>query len=443
MKLGIIGPESTAEVIRQVVEKNLPDIEMHFHCSEFYEESAESARLLQKEKIVDAILFTGPTNYAYASKRIPAIIPWSYLPHNRIAAMEIILRAISIYNSDLRAISVDRYSVDLLQNVLKGIGITDCKIVRPPYDAEEPGFEKKLLEFHRDCYRRGEVSICFTSMEHIVQPLMAEGIPCLRFFPSEEIVQEQIYHLRIMDLAAQENQGQLAVIAVRFDYTFDSEKNLAVREWEKMKYQNEFKENIYAISQQMEAAVFADGAEMYFIVTSRNMLINVFLKKREHWHLLRFGRRSPSYQAWMGIGLGSTMLEARSRATKALNQATSDRLGHSYMVESEHGAPSVLEYEDITGEEHTLTYLSQKLSMSVATLKNLARTVSEHGEEMTAEQLAGYMGLTLRSANRIVLRLEDEGFISVVGKQSHGKGRPARVLRVRLPDILQSEKGYH
>jgi len=190
-------------------------------------------------------------------------VPWSYLPHNRTSALQAFLEATSIYGSDLKAISVDRYDPALLQSVLESGGIHGTKILRAPFDFEEPGFEKKLQDFHRDCYLRGEVSVCFTSMEHIYEPLRSEGIPCIRIYPSEEVVHEQVYHLQILDISARENQGKYAVIAIHFDYIFDSEQDLSIREWEKMKYQNEFKERVYAAAQRMEAAVFGGGYDRY------------------------------------------------------------------------------------------------------------------------------------------------------------------------------------
>lgn len=139
MKIGVIGPEITANVIKRVSERELPDVQFVYRCSEFYEESAELADAYQKERDVDAILFTGPTNFAYARKRLTPTIPWSYLPHSRTAALQAFLEAIAVHSSNLKAISVDRYDPNLLQQVLEGVGIHGTAIFRAPYDFEEPG----------------------------------------------------------------------------------------------------------------------------------------------------------------------------------------------------------------------------------------------------------------------------------------------------------------
>ena len=437
MKIGVIGPSITVNIIKNVAQRELPDVQFVYHCSEFYEQAGEMAAAFQAQREVDAILFTGPTNFAYARKRVSPTIPWSYLPHSRTAALQALLEAMAVHGSDLKAISVDRYEPELMRQVLEGAGIQGTKIIRAPCDFEEPGYEKKLQEFHRGCYLRGEVSACFTSMEHIMEPLVAEGIPCVRIYPAEEIVQEQVYHLQILDLSARENQGKLAVIAIHFDYTFDSEQGLFIREWEKMQYQNEFREQVYAAAQRMEAAVFGDGLDHFFILTTRSMLMNAFLKNKEHWKLLRFGQRSPEFKVWMGIGIGSAMLVAKSRATMALNHAVKEHSGTSFLAESEDRALTPLDTGAVPAPDQAAAFFARKIQVSTDTLDKIRRCLRSQGDTLTADQLARGMGITIRSVNRIVSRLEEAGCVTVVGRHSTGKGRPARVMKIALPESLR------
>lgn len=437
MKIGVIGPSITVNIIKNVAQRELPDVQFVYHCSEFYEQAGEMAAAFQAQREVDAILFTGPTNFAYARKRVSPTIPWSYLPHSRTAALQALLEAMAVHGSDLKAISVDRYEPELMRQVLEGAGIQGTKILRAPCDFEEPGYEKKLQEFHRGCYLRGEVSACFTSMEHIMEPLVAEGIPCVRIYPAEEIVQEQVYHLQILDLSARENQGKLAVIAIRFDYTFDSEQDLFIREWEKMQYQNEFREQVYAAAQRMEAAVFGDGLNHFFILTTRSMLMNAFLKSKEHWKLLRFGQRSPEFRVWMGIGIGSAMLVAKSRATMALNHAVGEHSGTSFLADGEDQSLTPLDTGAPPPQEQAAEFFARKIQVSTETLGKIRQCLRTQGDTLTSDQLARGMGITERSVNRIIARLEEAGCVTVVGKHSAGKGRPARVMKIALPESLR------
>ncbi len=433
MKIGAIGPETTLRVVREVMDRDFPDIQVVYRYLEYFEQSAQAADQFQRQHQVDALLFSGPTNYAYSLRRVAPTIPWGYLAHSHAAALQAALRATAVYGSDLKGVSVDRYDPDFLRSALEAAGVQGTKIYRAPYDPEEPDFEGKLLEFHRDCYRRGQVTACFTSMEHIMDPLLAEGIPCVRTYPVEGVVREEIYHLQVQQFAAQEDRGRLAVVAIQYDYVFDSERDLSLREWEKMRYQNEFKERVYTAAQRMEAAVFESGLN-YYLVTSRNTLTDVFLKTGEHWNLIEFGRRTPEYQVWVGIGVGSTTLEAKSRANMALNRSKADQAGRSYLVEDESLEPNSLDVDGDRPAEGGLNRFARRAGLGPETFLRLKEALDRGGDSLTAEELAGRLNVTVRSANRIVSRLEEAGYATLVGRRSAGKGRPARVIKITLPE---------
>lgn len=441
MRLGIIGPYTTTKVVKDVVERDIPDIQLVCECIEFFEQSYEFAAKMQNEGQVDAILFTGPTNYSHAVRRVTPTIPWAHLPHSRTSALQAFLTAQSLYGSGLNSISIDRYDADLLRTTLETCGIRNPTILKAPFDPEEPGFEHKLMEFHRDCFLNKGVSVCFTSMEHIWGPLLGESIPCVRILPAEEVIREQIYHLQLRCSAAQERRGRMAVIGIHFDYVFDNEKNLPIREWEKIQYQNKFAERIQSLAQKMEAAAFNMGMGFFFIATSRNMLMNFFLKNGEYNNLLQFGRQGPGCYVRLGIGVGNTMLEAYSRANMALNQGDINRSSHSYMVEDETGELKKLNETEFPASSTSADYFAHRIGVSIETLSKLCQ-VLESGDTLTAQELGDRMGLTVRSANRIITLLEEASCASLVGKASTGKGRPARIMKITLPASLMSSKSH-
>lgn len=432
MKIIVIGTKMMPKIINKMIDQ-LPNVDIQYHCSEFYEEAASIADSLQKEGEADAILFSGPTSYHYAKRRIVATIPWAYLPYSRVAAFQACLEGIAIFKSDLKALSVDQFDHNLLREALEEVGIRDSVIIRAGIDAEEDRFEKKLLDFHRNCYRQGRVSLCVTSMEHIAEPLRAEGIPCVRIYPVKEVLQEQIYRLQILHLSAKKNQGRMAVIAIQLNYVSFDEQNLMFQEWEQLQCQNEYRKNVYSLAQRMEAAVFSGDGNHFFIVTSKNYLMNVFLKDSTYWEFGQLGRRFPDNRIYIGIGIGNTTLEAKSRAMMALNRSASGHSGKSYMIEEENKTIELLFPGENSAELPSLSFLAQRLHLSTATLGKLSETLEICGKEMDAATLAEKLQISVRSANRMMAHLEKEGYAAVVGKQSSGRGRPSRILRIELP----------
>ncbi len=252
-------------------------------------------------------------------------------------------------------------------------------------------------------------------------------------YPAEGIIREQIYRLQLRCTSAQENAGKLAVISIRLDGSLNDETNLNFQEWERIQHQNAFCDQIYTLAQQMEAAVFSSN-NSYFIVTTRSVLTNIFLKNDTHSKLVQFHRRHPDYSVWIGIGMGSTMLEAKSRSLLALNRSVTSRSQNVYLIEDDSLNLEALQVA--SNPTFDLAHFTHQTGISAKTLGILKQAISLDNAPITAAALAERMGITERSVNRIIALLEDNGCVSIVGKVTTGKGRPARSMKITLPDYI-------
>lgn len=435
MKIAVIGTKNMKSMIEGLIDE-LPEVGFIYCCTEYFDEAARIAEDIQKKKSADAILFSGPTVYNHARRRVTPVIPWAYLPHSRVAAFQTCLYGMAVYHSDLRAVSIDQFSEELLREAMEEVGIINPTIIRAKEEPEKPDFEKRLLDFHRSSYREGRVSICFTSMEHIAGPLRAEGIPCVRIYPVKEVLQEQVYNLQIRYMSLQKNRGSFAVIAVRIISRCKDERYLMFQEYDEMRIKNEYREKIYRIAQRMEAAVFSGDNNLFFIVTTGGDVRNIFLKDSTYWDFGQLGKRFPDSSVRIGIGMGSSMLEAKTSAVMALNKSVGEKDGAFYLMEDGAGSRSVsrLEGFSVSGSEsEQRSRLAQRLHLSPATLKKLVSAIEESGGTADAARIAEYLGITPRSANRIIAKLEDEGYATVIGKSGGEKGRPKRIVKIELP----------
>lgn len=69
MKIGVTGSDHICDRIQKTLEKRMPDLEVVYRRSNDYRYGLEAAAQFQKEN-VSGIIFTGPTNYHYALKRL-------------------------------------------------------------------------------------------------------------------------------------------------------------------------------------------------------------------------------------------------------------------------------------------------------------------------------------------------------------------------------------
>lgn len=243
---------------------------------------------------------------------------------------------------------------------------------------------------------------------------------------------EKVVFPQLKQLMHEDLDGKYAIIAIYYNYIFDNENDLALREWDKLHYQNQIKEYIYIIAHKLQAAVFLDDMVSFFIVTSREMLDNVFFKQQEHIKLLQFGQQLDIFRVFIGIGLGNNMLEAKSRSTMALNNAIQDVETRAYIADNEKKAV-VAAISDSINQQNDLQQIAKECGLSVNTLQNIKKALTKTTNPVTAEKLTEVTGLKIRSINRIISKLEDVDCATIVAKETNGKGRPARVIKINLP----------
>ena len=230
MIIAVIGSAPALSAVEFIMKKYKTDFKLRYYTVKLFEDSAVIAEKVQREGLADALLFSGPTNYNYTRSKVKETIPWGCIPHTKSSIYQGIAEAGVRYNTDdFDCISVDSYEPDLFRNALEGLGIDDIEIIYPSRHFSEQEYEKGLLEFHRTQHRKNPRTICFTNMEHIHEPLVEEGIPCIRLRPSEESIREQLSALRLRSLSVKESRGVFAVIAVRYSFEFDSEQDITLR----------------------------------------------------------------------------------------------------------------------------------------------------------------------------------------------------------------------
>ena len=434
MKIAVIGSPASVNAIQFIMKDYKVDFNIEYHVVSRFEESARRAGELQDREQAQAILFTGPTNYNYTRNLITPKIPWAFVPHTKSSVYQAIAEASIRYGSDHNSISVDSYEPELVYSAFAGVGNTSIKLFSPNRHYSEARFEEGLLEFHRSCYREDPSTICFTNMEHIQEPLQEEGIPCVRFKPSDESIREQMADLRLRYLSSRESRGCFAVIALKYTFRFDEESDISLREWEKMQYMNSIRSHCYETALRIHAAVFQQGMDAFLMATSSDMLFNGFIKGGEYMKLMAFAHQAPGFEMRIGIGTGSDMMEAYSRCTMSLNTAMEEGSGKIYIAEGDASAPVEIESPIDLRPAALLSEMSKRSGVSRDSLESIRSIQEKHGGQLTSRILSGELDINVRSANRMIAKLDSAGYLTVTDKHTNGRGRPERIFRIQFPD---------
>ena len=151
MKIGVTGSDHICDRIQKTLEKRMPDLEVVYRRSNDYRYGLEAAAQFQKGK-VSGIIFTGPTNYHYALKRLEPNVPWTFLPHNQASILKALAESAVRYSCVPDVISIDMYEEQLVQETLEEIGISNGRVLVAHGSSPDQGdFQDALTDFL--CFR--------------------------------------------------------------------------------------------------------------------------------------------------------------------------------------------------------------------------------------------------------------------------------------------------
>ena len=144
----------------------------------------------------------------------------------------------------------------------------------------------------------------------------------------------------------------------------------------------------------------------------------------------------------MGVGFGYTALAAGKHAQLAFTQSCEAGGNVCYIVREDQSvfgpvastASHAYDKYQITITNPDLLEQAEKMGMSASYMNKIMSRVARYNQlEYTANDLSEILDITLRSANRILLKWIDAGLVSIIGEEKPTRhGRPRRVYRLNF-----------
>jgi hypothetical protein len=436
VRLGIIGSLRLVEKVHGVIKCSFSQIEPVDLAYRNYKEAPAIAQYHQQ--LLDAILFTGTTPYMLARDFIKPSVICDYLPRSGSSLLRALLEAVLIKNYDVCNVSFDTYDEKSIYKAYAEIGINSDKlklysVERPPYGAN---MESLIAAHERNYYKKG-VSFCLTPLSSVYEQLQAKNIPCIRIDPTTSIIEQTLQKLQLSHLAYRNQESQIVALSVQIDphgeYFFfnDNEYQYVI---EKTKVTNQ----IYLFAQRIQAAIIETGLRDYLLFSTRFILENV-TDNLQNIDLLNSIQQNTSSTVSLGIGYGKTAREAKQAAGIAMSRA--NRMGGNMAFVLFNGKDYIgpiknSENKNDAGEKFDSKFhvISEKTGLSINTIFRLFSICQLHTKNsFTPKELAGFFGVTQRTMNRLIAKLEKNGFCEVIGnKIMSNTGRPSRIIQLNL-----------
>lgn len=289
----------------------------------------------------------------------------------------------------------------------------------------EPVIVKNALALQRE----GKLSLVVCRHSSVYNALKEEDIPCVFAYPGANNIKESLERLaEEMKLTRMEDNRPAVICLSCGELTAAGPEDITREGLALQKCILDFdQENIAGMLIKRSAA----GFELYTTQHTIRRLTDKFTQCLLRKYI--FGRLG--YETSIGYGAGNDIMAARVNALKALE--LSEKSGQSYMV-SASGAEALLLPKE--GKRETrqrnekLEKTSQKTGLSVMTLQRILSAMDLLGSnEVTTQELAGALQVTVANTNRFIKQLQAAGCATVVGeKKAPVRGRPTRIYHIAI-----------
>lgn len=435
MYVGVIGPAGSAATILDEAAK----AEIPVTCLPLaYTHYSECADLIVKNRSqVDAFLFTGSTPYNYALQHVQPEENWGVLPRSTDALLCAMLKAVYTGNRDIRRISVDSYDEEDVRRAYAEIGVAekDAVVIAHPFQVAQPNYTEQLIAFHSENVRSGRADFCLSGIQLVYDTLKEAGIPVIKPFATVEMILQQLQKLYISHMAVSQKEHRLAVVSVQMK--FSRERSLYGKsDMHFFLYKTRAYNEIYAFAQKIGAAVELNDNEACRIYTTE-AAIEAETKGFTILPLLHALQKLEGVMfAAAGIGLGEVPADAKYHADFGKDRAFASNNSIFFIVHENHKVvgPIVISSRKKRDMlvDRGLNRISQRTGIGVERIHQLEKAVRINGiDSVTPGELAALCGMSLCNMNRLIAKLEKNGYARIIGKQpASPRGRPSRLVQI-------------
>ncbi|MBG0763926.1 MAG: hypothetical protein H0S78_03395 [Tissierellales bacterium] len=421
VKIGVIGPQDSIDLIKSVAKSMDDDFELVLGI---YDRKDETVKLTKKIQIdVDVLLYTGNIPYRVAVQSGVITKPALYVPMIGTSLTRI------LWDIKDRGLSYKRLSIDTinLSDVLEiedELGIDFKKIKIIDFNPEES--YENLAKKHAELVRNNETDVAITGLSTTYRILQEKGIHSYRIRPTIYLLKEHLQKALYIGDAKKQRSSQVNVMIFKLhcdeciDYKF-------------LKLRNRFEHGLIELANKVFGTVFPQGQLEFMLFATRGV---VETEQMSYEVLETLSKITNNFSG--GLGYGHTVYRAEMNARMALNRAMAHEGACLYKMEMDgrlegpfREGQFTLNYQ-LQETDDYIKEIAGKIGLSTAyigKIESIIRRTSNN--RFSAEEFASSLDISPRSARRILNKIVDNGFAEVVAHESPNKtGRPRQIFSI-------------
>jgi len=430
IKIGVIGPPDSLSKILAVA-KEYEDV-AEFIALEYnkYEDVLEVVKKAQSKS--DLLLFSGEGPYTVAAANNLIEKPAVFIPREGTGLYRAVLEMNKKLN-DFTILSSDAVTPQVIEETMRELEIPHEKCYHIEFDYKLD--MKTIIAFHKNLWHEKKVNVCLTGFTIVYEALANEGIPVFRIYPTNPLIRESIYKLILLGNVKREKEGQIAIQIVRNRNLHEFE----FEDYEFMLNHNRLEKALIEYTRKCFGTIFPLGQGSFMIFTNRGAISNI-----GEIIEAQFGDVGEGMIIASGIGYGYTVYEAEHNARQALHYALHKNDTCIYLKDSDGtiSGPFMkesdlwLDYQSEQAFDEDVIHIAELSGISatyVLKLRGLIKKINK--QAVDAKITADYLGITERSARRILASLANVGLSQVQEEVSRSStGRPRKIYYLNIND---------
>ncbi len=413
ISIGIIGPKHLCDDLKPVL-KTFPSFQPSFQ-----EITASSEIIPALKNLIsysDVLLFLEWYQYIHAKQHIQFHLPVHVVSPTGTGLYRTVLLATK--TNIPHTISVDTVNEAYIRQVLDELHVS---IPEQFFYSDKYSGVQDIVDWHVK-YNK----IAVTGMTEVAELLQQQRITTYLIKPTRNDYIVTLERALLSTNTRQNNETHLVFIFISIHIS-DGEIDHTIHHVLK------------DFAQQLDSYIQSVDSNNFLLITTRG----TFERETRGYKYIPFLHQE-NVHIHIGVGFGISAVDAGNNAHLALQQAIDNGHNVCYIVRED---LSVLGPVEVSAENNYEQYYlsitdqafldkAEQAGMSASYMAKLMAKVSRHKKiDYTAAELAQTLHLTVRSANRILLKWMDADLVRIVGEEKlSDKGRPRRIYQLTFID---------
>ncbi|QRG68338.1 hypothetical protein [Brevibacillus choshinensis] len=431
-KIGVVGPPPSVERILAVANEFEHGIE--FVPITYEDAKVVSSIVSERNWEFNGWFFSGPIPFTIAKNALSQDANIVYCPPTGSNLYRCFIQMSIEHDEVVKRVSVDMIESEgmYLQESLYELDIPEEDMHVLTYDENYDA--EKIIQFHLDLWKEGKTQGAFTTLFAVERALQKEGIPVYRVLMTKMEIRQAMKIVIEKAKSSYFKDTQIGVEIIELEQ-MDKIAERAKTRFHLQHLELKIRQILLLLCEKLDGSLLANGNGRYQIFSTRGAIQREIEMLRNTVQQLSLEADVP---VAVGVGFGETAFSAENNARKAIQHAK-ERPEFGIVIVQDDGViiESVGETEQLSysyrSSDRELLDKLNKANVSVKTYHKIEALIQRMGwSTFTTTDIASYLSMTVRNAQRIMGSLCEFGLAELKGEEQQAvRGRPKKMYTLK------------